>query len=180
MPNYDRQCANGHQQLDCWEPMTNPGDPACPTCALPLVRTLLGGQTNAVKDDSIPGGLWIRNGLCHPDGTPRRYDSWTEIHREAKRLGLEPKVNHVTDPRTGSDKSTFTTRWFSADLTNFDDPAVQLHRKQAMAAWLGVTLDEFERIRNPPPQDLLPMDEVEFAIRHEVSQHRLVGHLNDD
>jgi hypothetical protein len=62
-----------------------------------------------VQDDSIPGGLLISNGLCNEDGTPRRYDSKTEIRAEAKRRGMENHVVHKGSK--GSDKSKHTTRW---------------------------------------------------------------------
>lgn len=41
-----------------------------------------------VLGDSFPGGYWVRHGLCNPDGTPRRYDSMTELKREANKRGL--------------------------------------------------------------------------------------------
>lgn len=45
------------------------------------------GQAPGVIGDSIPGGILIRHGICNDDGTPRRYDSMTEIRREAARRG---------------------------------------------------------------------------------------------
>jgi hypothetical protein len=57
----------------------------------------------------------IRHGICWPDGTPRRYDSRSEMKREAKALGLENTVRHMpADP--GSDKSKHTTRWSSVPV----------------------------------------------------------------
>lgn len=41
-----------------------------------------------VIGDDIPGGLLIEHGLCNPDGTPRRYDSYTEIKRACAERGL--------------------------------------------------------------------------------------------
>lgn len=41
-----------------------------------------------VRQDSIEGGLWIAHGLCNPDGSPRRYDSRSEITRECAKRGL--------------------------------------------------------------------------------------------
>lgn len=43
-----------------------------------------------VRPDSIPGGLEIAHGLCNADGTPKRYDSWTEIRAAAKAKNLIP------------------------------------------------------------------------------------------
>jgi hypothetical protein len=63
-----------------------------------------------VQDDSIPGGVLMTNGLCNPDGSPRRYDSHTEIRAEAKKRGLEQHVVHIGSK--GSDKSKITTKWY--------------------------------------------------------------------
>lgn len=58
--------------------------------------------------DGIPGGIWIEHGLCNLDGTPRRYDSHTEIAKEAQKRGLSNVVVHK--PPQDSDKSKHTTR----------------------------------------------------------------------
>jgi hypothetical protein len=68
-----------------------------------------GFGSNSVQDDSIPGGLEMKNGLCNPDGTARKYYSKSEIAAEAQRRGLEPHVRHIGS--RGSDKSKHTTRW---------------------------------------------------------------------
>jgi hypothetical protein len=65
---------------------------------------------NVITDD-IPGGIEIRNGICHDDGTPRRFYSKSEMKRVARQKGLSNHVEHVPDPRTGSDKSQHTQRW---------------------------------------------------------------------
>lgn len=54
--------------------------------------------STAIATDSIPGGYWIKHGLCNEDGSPKRYDSKSEIKAEAYRRGLfiigdTPKVN---------------------------------------------------------------------------------------
>jgi hypothetical protein len=46
------------------------------------------GIAPAVFRDSIPGGLWIRHGICNDDGTPKRYDSVTDIRKAAAAKGL--------------------------------------------------------------------------------------------
>jgi hypothetical protein len=51
----------------------------------------------------------IHHGLCHPDGTPRRFTSKSEMRETAKALGLVNAVTHV--PERGTDKSRHTTRW---------------------------------------------------------------------
>ena len=41
-----------------------------------------------VWPDDIPGGLLIEHGLCHEDGTPRRFDSRSAIRAAAAARGL--------------------------------------------------------------------------------------------
>lgn len=84
--------------------------PPCAACGGLLERDYAyASAAAAVIDDSIPGGLLIRHGLCWPDGTPRRFDSRTEIRRAEKEAGLTNHVEHKPTP--GSDKSPHTTRW---------------------------------------------------------------------
>ena len=58
----------------------------------------------AVRPDRIPGGLVIAHGLCHPDGTPRRYDSQTEITRECQARGLVRWTDGFEEARTQDGK----------------------------------------------------------------------------
>ncbi len=53
------------------------GDPAAHVSANP-----------GIVSDGIPGGIWIKHGLCNPDRTPKRYDSITDIRRAANEKGL--------------------------------------------------------------------------------------------
>lgn len=107
MPMYDRQCPDGHQLIDCWEPI-NHGEVLCAECQQPTIRVWL-AKPAAVIGDDIPGGVWIRHGLCNEDGSPRKYYSKSEMALEAKRRGLVNHVEHV--PGKGSDKSQHTSRW---------------------------------------------------------------------
>lgn len=69
-------------------------------------------QANGIIPDGIPGGILIKHGICNEDGTPRRYDSRTEIRRAAKAKGLTwgyDENRHVPVP--GTDKSPHTRRW---------------------------------------------------------------------
>jgi hypothetical protein len=66
------------------------------------------GKSNVITDD-IPGGIEIKHGICHDDGTPRKFYSKSEIAKAAKEKGLANIVTHVTTP--GTDKSPHTTRW---------------------------------------------------------------------
>jgi hypothetical protein len=82
--------------------------PPCPKCGYTLSRVHL-GTSAGVKADSIPGGLYIENALCHKDGTPRRFDSHTDLNRAAKAEGW---TNHVEHQGSKSgDKSKHTQRF---------------------------------------------------------------------
>tara|TARA_R110000751_G_scaffold289524_3_gene395785 strand:+ start:68 stop:463 length:396 start_codon:yes stop_codon:yes gene_type:complete len=59
-----------------------------PDCTCGAATERLWSFGVSVRGDEIPGGVWIHHGLCNTDGTPRRYDSYTEINRECKRRGL--------------------------------------------------------------------------------------------
>jgi hypothetical protein len=107
MPMYDRICDDGHIMIDCWEKI-NTSDIQCSECGKATKRAWL-TKVNSVIQDSIEGGIWIRHGLCNPDGSPRRYYSHTEIRKEAERRGLRNIVEHV--PGRDSDKNKHTTRW---------------------------------------------------------------------
>jgi hypothetical protein len=79
------------------------------TCGGQWTRTHLPGRATPVHGDDIPGGVLIKNGLCHPDGSPRKYYSKSEMAREAARRGLTNHVEHI--PSRGSDKNPNTQRW---------------------------------------------------------------------
>lgn len=82
----------------------------CPACHMQgLTRVHLPNACGGVKDDSIPGGFWAKNGICNADGTPKRYDSWSDVRKAEQATGWVNRVRHVGRP--GSDKSPHTTRW---------------------------------------------------------------------
>lgn len=66
--------------------------------------------SNGVIADSIPGGEIHEHGICHADGTPRKFYSKSEINSALKEKGLSRWVEHKGS--RGSDKSPFTTRWY--------------------------------------------------------------------
>ncbi len=106
MPLFDRKCSTcGNIRLDSYEP--TPQTVLCP-CGAEMEKVWL-GRAAAVIDDSIPGGYLVRHGICWPDGSPRRYDSKSEMARQAKRQGLTNAVEHIGSP--GSDKNKNTSRW---------------------------------------------------------------------
>lgn len=109
MPMYDRRCKACQVVMeDCWEPITMEEQPACP-CGGETERVWIMGSANSVIGDDIPGGLYIKHGICNADGSPRRYDSKSSIKRAAADKGY---VNHVVHiGAQGSDKSKHTSRW---------------------------------------------------------------------
>jgi hypothetical protein len=104
----------------------------CASCGGEMERIfqMAGRKTSDVHVDSIPGGLYIKHGLCNEDGTPRRYDSYSEIRREEERRGLIPYVTHEVDPASGSDKNPYTQRFIGLPAAlNPEDEA------RRIAAW---------------------------------------------
>lgn len=109
---YDKVCnACAAVQMDVWEPMTTP-IVLC-GCGGEMQRATLNAAALPVR--KAPGvigdecDIYAQNGICNPDGSPRRYSSKSEMAREAAQRGL---VNHVTHLGSqGSDKSRFTTKW---------------------------------------------------------------------
>lgn len=72
----------------------------CPKCHhKTLGRVHL--QCAAVHGDEID--IYIKHGLCHADGTPRRYTSKSDLRRDTKAAGLINIVEHIPSP--GSDKN---------------------------------------------------------------------------
>ena len=105
-PMYDRSCkACEHRMEDCWEPVTEP-HVTCPKCGAHTQRTWFQKPANVVGDEC---DILAQNGLCNPDGTPRRYTSKQEMREEAARRGLVNHVEHIGE--RGSDRSKHTTRW---------------------------------------------------------------------
>jgi len=64
---------------------------------LPLPCSSCGGDTTLVDNridrsagivpDGIPGGMLIPHAICHADGTPRRFDSHSDIKRALNKAG---------------------------------------------------------------------------------------------
>ena len=108
MPMYDLTCPSHHVQRDQW---LHIGErPPCPDCGAPTETLWDAMAAPGVIADSIPGGIMIEHGLCNADGSPRRYDSHSEIRAECKRRNIVPMVDHVGS--RGSDKSPHTTKWY--------------------------------------------------------------------
>jgi hypothetical protein len=86
---------------------THEPTPECRVCAGPLEGAKSSERANGVIGDEID--VWIPNGVCHPDGSPRHFTSRSELRRAEKAAGVVNYVRHV--PERGSDKSKFTSRW---------------------------------------------------------------------
>ena len=112
MPMYDLRCSRCERTVvDAWQKINDAPQPCgVDGCAGILERSwTVSHKSSGAISDGIPGGLWIKHGLCNLDGTPRRYDSKTEMKREAAKRGL---VQHVVHKGTkDGDKSKHTSRW---------------------------------------------------------------------
>lgn len=101
MPMYDLTCPNSHDQLDV---LLKLGErPPCPTCGEPT-ETLWRKSSNIFPDD-IPGGIWMKHGVCNDDGTPKKYYTKSDIKKAAEKKGL---VNHTDLPPPKPRKLYFT------------------------------------------------------------------------
>lgn len=115
MPMYDYHCKQcGFEQIDVFRHSTEDKQLGCPNCAGGMMdrRTVTSGESAkapGVIDDSIPGGILIKNGICNDDGTPKRYYSHTEIRKAAEAKHMVNKVEHIG--ARGSDKNKNTVRW---------------------------------------------------------------------
>ena len=62
--------------------------PQCPDCG--AKTTLIDNfipEIHGIITDSFVGGLMVPHAVCHPDGTPRRFDSKSELRRELAKAG---------------------------------------------------------------------------------------------
>ena len=79
----------------CYQPLGD-GDHGLGVCPLEPRRV----SAPTIWPDDIPGGIQIAHGLCHTDGTPRRFDSRSAIRREAAARGLIEWGQVYTEDRT--------------------------------------------------------------------------------
>lgn len=78
----------------CYRPLAE-GDHGLFLCPLEARR-----EAPTVWADDIPGGLEIAHGLCHENGTPRRFDSRSAIRQAAAVKGLIPWTEVYVEDRT--------------------------------------------------------------------------------
>lgn len=83
--------------------------PSCPEHGPMVIDSGQFGVAPGVIPDDIPGGYYVKHGLCNPDGTPRRFDSKSAMRKEAAARGWTNLVEHK--PLPGTDKSPHTSRW---------------------------------------------------------------------
>ena len=78
----------------CYRPMDE-GEHGHMKCPLEPRR-----NSPVVWADAIPGGILIEHGICNPDGTPKRYDSRSEIRTACAVKGMVPWTDVYTEDRT--------------------------------------------------------------------------------
>ncbi len=76
------QCA--HREYDFW--LDGKTYPDCSMCGAPMERLWV--SSGKPIGDDIPGGLVLEHGLCHADGSPKRWDTKSSIAKAAKEKGL--------------------------------------------------------------------------------------------
>lgn len=175
MPMYDRECPKCREQKrDQLERIAAP-DPPCPICATPMTRVFI-SKAHAIVPDDIPGGLKVEHGICGPNGEPTYVYSKSELRTRLAEKGWMIDEDHVTAP--GTDKNAHTTRWAtpSKETLQFDEPEMKEARRRAMAEWLGVSMEEYERIVAPSAKSGIevPIDRVSEVILREIKQYELV------
>jgi hypothetical protein len=101
----DIVCAAGHVTRDAWRLAGQ--YPCCPECGASTSRCwTVPSATDAVHGEI---DIVVRHGLCHPDGSPRRFESRQALRRAARAAGLTNAVHHIGVE--GSDKSPHTQRF---------------------------------------------------------------------
>lgn len=129
MPMFDLRCEMcGHELRDRMEPcecdQVKRGP--CPNCGFYNLQRVWLGKPPGAHGDEID--IWIKNGLCHEDGTPKHYTSKEQIFRDAKAKGLINRVEHQGS--SGSDKNRHTVRWVSAPVISEEERKRHWHEHE--------------------------------------------------
>jgi hypothetical protein len=78
---------------------SNAPAPACPDCGAATDEDVeILGVAPGVAADDIPGGLEVKHAICHPDGTPRKFYSKSEIRKAARAAGWTISGETPKDP----------------------------------------------------------------------------------
>lgn len=165
MPVYDRICEKcGAVKLDLMEPMHVTYELVC-DCGGVMKRGFTQRSTTVIPD-SIPGGFLAKHGICEDDGTPKRYDSKSEMKAAAAARGLENMVRHV--PLPGTDKSPHTVRWTGARILSEEERVAHMR-----AQWEAEGID-LDRLPAPPTMhqgvESVVEDHLHRVIAREVTQ----------
>ena len=106
MPMYDYRAEDGCVSIDVWEPIEPVVQHVC-AHGIRMERAWIGGNgPKAIGDEC---DVWVKNGICWPNGEPRHYDSKSAMKREADAQGLVNRVRHIGTK--GGDRSKHTSRW---------------------------------------------------------------------
>lgn len=110
LKNFDYQCDTcGHTHIDVIAEQDQKTFPCEKEgCAGTMFRTWgLMTASSPVHGDECD--VWVRNGLCNSDGSPRHFTSRKDLRQEAAKRGLVNHVEHM--PGRGTDKSRNTQRF---------------------------------------------------------------------
>ena len=103
---FDYKCNEcGREQLDVIAPAEDKTFPCVVDgCQGTMERAWLLGHASSVIGDEID--VEVKHALCHPDGSPRRFRSRTEMKRVAQQSGFSNVVTHI--PGRSGDKNKNT------------------------------------------------------------------------
>lgn len=137
MPMYDLRCdACERIEKDVLEPLTAPrrrcGDKTLLAgitmeCIGKMQRVWLTGKSHHIVGDEID--VWVKNGLCWDDGSPRHFRSQKELDTVARKKGMENHVVHQGSKE--SDKSEHTVRWDTMSPVKEEDRLRRWHEHEA-------------------------------------------------
>ena len=129
MPNYDYRCQDcGDERIDVLVPIAQKVI-TCEKCQGDMVRVWAGKAAGAIPDE-IPGGYWVKHGICNEDGTPKRYDSKSAMDRAAKEKGMVNLVEHIPSPGSDKNRHGHTVRWVSAPVISEEERLRHWHEHE--------------------------------------------------
>ena len=111
------------------------GEDGAVTCEKCLKRLEVGDHPFCPhgKGLGIPVGdeidVWIKNGLCHEDGSPKHYTSREQLNKDATEKGFTNYVVHQGG--RGTDKSKHTVRWIAAPVQTEEERLKRWYEHEA-------------------------------------------------